>query len=194
MKVSEIAEQLAKNPNTVFRMKGGRRWADNTKGRIIEVTSETWQGRANKTRVCYKVEVIERDYDKNDKFAYTIKKAYDTILPQHIYNVWSDTRTLEEECVSYGEASRKSAERRAQNNERTNVLTEFIIEQARAHHKGYMSVYEWKLKEMGLDFLEALAKALGYDERAKELACDGYHNDGLDTNSIGDDSVMVGGN
>jgi len=87
--------------------------------------------------------------------------------------------------VSYGEASRKSAERRAQNNERTNVLTEFIIEQARAHHKGYMSVYEWKLKEMGLDFLEALAKALGYDER---------HNDGLDTNSIGDDSVMVGGN
>lgn len=189
MKVSEIAEQLAKNPNTVFRMKDARRWGDNTKGRIIEVTSEAWQGRANKTRVCYKVEVIDRDYHSDDRFAYTIRKAREAILPQHIYNVWSDTVTLEEECVSYGEASRKSAERRVQNDKRTDVLTEFIVEQAKAHHKGYLSVYEWKLKETGLPFLEALAKALGYQQY-----CDERHNNGLDTDSIVNGNVMVGGN
>ena len=190
MKVSEIAEQLAKNPNTVFRMKGGRRWGDDTKGRIIEVTSEPYgkyyqQG----TRVCYKVEVMERDYGKDDKFAYTIKKVGETILPQHIYGVWSDTQTLEEECVRYGEVSRKSAETKAQNTERINVLTEFIAEQARAHHEGYLSVYEWKLKETGLPFLEALAKALGYQQY-----CDERHNDGLDTDSIVNGNVLVGGN
>jgi len=184
MKVSEIAEQLAKNPNTVFRLKSHRRWGDNTQGRIIEVTSEPYgkyyqQG----TRVCYKVEVMERDYSKKgDDFAYTVAEASETILPQHIYSIYSDTITLEEECVHHGEDSRKSAERKAQNNERTNVLTEFIVEQARAHHKGYMSVYEWKLKEMGLPFLEALAKALGYDAR---------HNDGLDTDTIASASLRL---
>lgn len=184
MKVSEIAEQLAKNPNTVFRMKGGRRWGKDTKGRIVEVTSEQYgkyyrQG----TRVCYKVEVMEHAYDKDDEFRYTVKSVRETILPQHIYGIYSDTITLEEECVRYGEASRKSSETRAQNNERTDVLTDFIVEQARAHHEGYLSVSE--LNGAGLPFLEALAKALGYDER---------HNDGLDTDSIVNDNVMVGGN
>lgn len=185
MKVSEIAEQLAKNPNTVFHMKGGRRWGDDTKGRIIEVTSEqygkySWK---QETRVCYKVEVLARDYGNGDEFAYTVKSVSETVLPQHIYGVWSDTQTLEEECVRYGESSRKSAERKAKNTERTNMLTDFIVEQARAHHEGYLSVYEWKLKETGLPFLEALAKALGLNEPQPDL----------DTGVSNDDTVLVGG-
>lgn len=179
MKVSEIAEQLAINPNTVFHMKSRRSWGNGkTKGRIVEVTTEkasdySW---STKTRTCYVVEIMERDYTVHDRFSYSVQRMSERLLPQHIYGVWSETTTLEDECVKYGESMSKADESRKRNDERKMELAMFIIAQAKRHstESHFYHASEWHVMGLGLPFLEALAKALGYTEpttRAHDHIC-----------------------
>lgn len=169
MKVSEIAEQLAINPNTVFHMKSRRSWDNGkTKGRIVETTTEKQNNYSwcNKTRTCYVVEVMERDYRSDGSHHYSVMRLSERLLPQHIYGVWSETTPLEDECVSYGESMTKASEARQRNDMRKMALATFIIAQAKRHSTEpyFYHASEWQVMALGLPFLEALAKALGYTE------------------------------
>lgn len=184
MKVSEIAEQLAKNPNTVFMVKE-EFGSGNVKGRIVEATTTTiggdrWRsGYGGRTATAYKVEVMERDYNSSDRFAYTVKQRSKPVLPQHIHGVFSDELTLEEECERTRVAGHELERVKATITARREALISYIV--ATVAQRTSPFEYE-KLRDYTL---EALAKALGYDER---------HTNTLDTNSSANDTVAVGGN
>lgn len=184
MKVSEIAEQLAKNPNTVFMVK--EEWGSgNVKGRIVEVTTTTiggdrWRsGYGGRTATAYKVEVMERDYNSSDKFAYKVGARSKPVLPQHIHGVFSDERSLEEECERTRVASHESVRAKAEITARREALISHIVATVGQRTSRYDYEKLWD------STLEALAKALGYGER---------HTNGLDTDSSVNDTVAVGGN
>lgn len=185
MKVSEIAEQLAKNPNTVFLVK--EEWgSDSVKGRIVEVTTTTiggdkWRGGyGGRNTTAYKVEVMGRDYDDSDRFAYKVKARSKPVLPQHIYGVFSDERTLEEECERTRVACHKNVQVRETMRARKDALLDYIITTVYRTTNVRTSQYDYE--KLWDSTLEALAKALGYEEQA------------LDTGVRDDDTVLIGGN
>lgn len=188
MKVSEIAEQLAKNPSTVFMVK--EEWGSgNVKGRIVEVTTTTiggdsWRGGyGGRTVTAYKVEVMERDYNDSDRFAYTVKGRSKPVLPQHIRGVFSDELTLEEECERTRVARHKSVQVKATIKARKDALIDHIVTTVQRTTNVRTSQYDYE--KLWDSTLEALAKTLGYDER---------HTNMLDTDSNANDTVAVGGN
>lgn len=181
MKVSEIAEQLAKNPSTVFTMKA--EWGSgNVLGRIVEVTTTTiggdkWRnGIGGRTTTAYKVEVMERDYNDSDKFAYKVGARSKPVLPQHVHGVYSEEHTLEEECERSRVASHESARVKAMMTARREALLSYITATVGQGTSRYDYAKLWD------STLEALAKALGYEEQA------------LDTGVRDDDTVLIGGN
>lgn len=186
MKVSEIAEQLAKNPNTVFHMKHPDNYMGNTLGRIVEVTTTgigggRWNTHSRMT-TAYKVEIREKDYYATSKYALKLVKPSKALLPQYIHAVYSDTQTLEETVVEYRLYHEGLVMEKAFRSERKKVFITYI---ANTVHGADAHTFVWQYAKLDEDTLEALAKALGYDAR---------HMTRLDTDSIGDDSVMVGGN
>lgn len=182
MKVLEIAEQLAKNPNTVFRMKDPSSYGKDTYGRIVEVVTVT-QGKHHyaqfntRQATVYEVEIMTFGYTE-DKSAYVVRKGYKKVLPQHVYSVRTDTQTLEELCVERELQDAEYANSERVKDERIKLLTDFITDKMK--EQGYESVYEWELKRLGLPFMEALVKALGYVE--------------LDTGMGTNATVLIGGN
>lgn len=188
MKVSEIAEQLAKNPNTVFSMKQPYNYGKDAWGRIVEVVTVT-QGKSyysqfNTRKVtAYKVEIMGWNFGK-DENGYTDygKRVYKPVmcdkhvLPQHIYHVRTDTETLEELCETQASVDEKWAQEKAKLKSRRETLITYLVNAVGQRTSSYDYEKLWD------STLEALAKALGYTEQA------------LDTSVCDGDTVLIGGN